>query len=145
MGGPCEIVLDAFPSTRYRGKAIEVTPKVNRTKATVTVKVAFVDENDGVLPDMAARVSFLAGELDKEAMKAPPKTIVPGNAVAEIQGSKVVYRLEGGVVRMTTVTLGPAFGTGFEVIAGVSAGAKIVSSPPLGLADGQRIKERNAR
>ena len=145
MGGPCEIVLDAFPSVRYRGKAVEVTPKVNRTKATVTVKVAFVDENEGVLPDMAARVSFLASELDKEAMKAPPKTVVPGNAVVDIQGSKVVYRIEGGVVRMTTVTLGPAFGTGFEVANGVSAGTRVVSGPPQGLADGQRIKERNAQ
>jgi HlyD family secretion protein len=145
MGGPCEIVLDAFPSRRYRGKAMEVTPKVNRTKATVTVKVAFVDENEGVLPDMAARVSFLSGELDKEAMSAPPKTVVPGSAVAEILGSKVVYRLEGGVVRMTSVTLGPAFGTGFEVLSGVIAGTRIVSSPPPGLRDGQRIKEKDAR
>lgn len=145
MGGPCEIVLDAFPSRRYRGKAMEVTPKVNRTKATVTVKVAFVDENEGVLPDMAARVSFLSGELDKEAMKAPPKTVVPGSAVAEVQGSKVVYRLEGGVVRMTSVTLGPAFGTGFEVLSGVSAGTRLVSNPPAGLKDGQRIKEKDAR
>ena len=117
---------------------------MNRTKATVTVKVAFVDENEGVLPDMAARVSFLSGELDKEAMKTPPKTVVPGSAVAEVQGSKVVYRVEGGVVRLTTVTLGPAVGTGFEVVSGVSAGTKLVSSPPRDLADGQRIKERNA-
>ena len=145
IGGPCEIVMDAFPTKRYRGKATEVTPKVNRTKATVTVKVAFVDENDGVLPDMAARVSFLSGELDKEAMKIPPKTVVPGSAVAEVQGSKVVYRVEGGVVRLTTVTLGPAVGSGFEVVSGVSAGTKLVSNPPPGLADGQRIKERNAR
>jgi len=144
MGGPCEIVLDAYPSKRYRGKAIEVTPKVNRTKATVTVKVAFVDEKEGVLPDMAARVSFLAGELDKEAMKAPPKTVVPGKAVVDLQGTKVVYRLEGGVVRITPVTLGPAFGTGFEVLSGVTSGTKIVSSPPPGLADGQKIKERTA-
>lgn len=144
MGGPCEIVLDAYPSKRYRGKAVEVTPKVNRTKATVTVKVAFVDENEGVLPDMAARVSFLSGELDKEAMKAPPKTIVPGSAVAEVGGSKVVYRLESGVVRVTPVTLGPAFGTGFEVQSGVTSGTKIVNNPPPGLADGQKIKERNA-
>ncbi len=144
MGSPCEIVLDAFPSQRYRGKATEVTPKVNRVKATVTVKVAFVDDNEGVLPDMAARVSFLTGELDKDAMKMPPKTVVPGNAVADVQGSKVVYRIEGGVVRRTTVTLGPAVGTGFEVLSGVSSGTKIVSSPPAGLADGQRIKERNA-
>jgi HlyD family secretion protein len=145
MGGPCEIVMDAFPTKRYRGKAVEVTPKVNRTKATVTVKVAFVDENEGVLPDMAARVSFLSGELDKEAMKIPPKTVVPGSAVAQVQGSKVVYRVEGGVVRLTTVTLGPAVGSGFEVISGVSAGTRVVSNPPPGLADGQRIKERNAQ
>jgi HlyD family secretion protein len=144
MGGPAEIVLDAFPSKRYRGKAIEVTPKVNRTKATVTVKVAFVDENEGVLPDMAARVSFLAGELDKEAMQAPPKTIVPGSAIAELNGSKIVYRLEGGIVRVTPVTLGPAFGTGFEVQSGVSSGTKVVNNPPQGLTDGQKIKERNA-
>ena len=144
MGGPCEIVLDAFPSKRYRGKAIEVTPKVNRTKATVTVKVAFVDENEGVLPDMAARVSFLTGELDKEAMQAPPKTIVPGSAVVDRAGSKVVFRLQDGMVRLTPVTLGPAFGTGFEVQSGVSSGTKIVNNPPAGLADGQKIKERNA-
>ncbi len=144
MGGPCEIVLDAYPSKRYRGKAIEVTPKVNRAKATVTVKVAFVDEKEGVLPDMAARVSFLSGELDKEAMKAPPKTIVPGVAVIELNGAKVVYRLESGVVRLTPVTLGPAFGTGFEVVSGVSSGTKLVSKPAPGLADGQKVKERNA-
>jgi RND family efflux transporter MFP subunit len=144
MGSPAEIVLDAFPSKRYRGKAMEVTPKVNRTKATVTVKVAFVDENEGVLPDMAARVSFLSGELDKEAMKAPPKTIVPGSALADLNGSKVVYRLEGGVVRVTPVTLGPAFGTGFEVQSGISSGTKIVNNPPQGLADGQKIKERTS-
>ncbi len=144
IGGPAEISLDAFPSKRFRGKATEVTPKVNRSKATVTVKVAFVDENEGVLPDMAARVSFLTGELDKEAMKAPPKTIVPGSAIKELNGSKVVYRLEDGVVRVTPVTLGPAFGTGFEVQSGVSSGTKIVNNPPEGLADGQKIKERNA-
>lgn len=144
MGGPCEIVLDAFPSKRYRGKATEVTPKVNRTKATVTVKVAFVDDNDGVLPDMAARVSFLTNELDQEAMKTPPKTIVPSSAVVDLQGTKAVYRLEGGIVRITPVTLGPAFGNGFEVLSGVTSGTKVVSSPPPGLADGQKIKERTA-
>jgi HlyD family secretion protein len=144
IGGPAEIVLDAFPGKRYRGKAKEVTPTVNRTKATVTVKVAFVDENEGVLPEMSARVSFLTGELDKEAMKAPPKTIVPGSAVVDLNGSKIVYRLESGVVRITPITLGPAFGTGFEVQSGVTSGTRIVNNPPPGLADGQKIKERNA-
>jgi RND family efflux transporter MFP subunit len=144
LGGPCEIVLDAYPSKRFRGKAIEVTPKVNRTKATVTVKVAFVDEKEDVLPDMAARVSFLASELNKEAMKAPPKVVVPGSAIKEVSGAKVVFRLEDGTVRLTPITLGPAFGTGFELVSGPGAGTRVVNNPPEGLADGQKIKERTA-
>ena len=38
IGGPAEIVLDAFPSRRYRGRTEEITPQVNRSKATVIVR-----------------------------------------------------------------------------------------------------------
>jgi len=142
MGGPAEIVLDAYPGKRYRGKAVEVTPRVNRTKATVTVKVAFVDDREGVLPDMAARVSFLSSELDKAALAAPPKTIVPGTAVTTLQGVKVVYVIEDGRVRATPVELGPAFGSGFELVRGPSPGTKLVNRPAVNLPDGQRVKEK---
>jgi multidrug efflux pump subunit AcrA (membrane-fusion protein) len=143
IGGPCEIVLDAYPTKRFRGKAFEITPRVNRTKATVTVKVAFVDDREGVLPDMAARVSFLTNELDKAELKAPPKTIVPSEALATMGGAKVVYVIEDAKVRATPVELGPAFGSGFELVRGPSPGTKLVKSPPAGLADGQRIKEKS--
>jgi HlyD family secretion protein len=143
IGGPCEIVLDAYPTKRFRGKAFEITPRVNRTKATVTVKVAFVDEREGVLPDMAARVSFLTSELDKAELKAPPKPIVPSEAVATLAGAKVVYVINEGTVRATPVELGPAFGSGFELVRGPAPGTKLVKSPPAGLADGQRIKEKS--
>ncbi len=142
IGGPAEIVLDAYPSKRYRGKAMEITPRVNRTKATVTVKVAFVDDRENVLPDMAARVSFLSSELDKEELKAPPKTIVPGSAVANLDGSKAVFRYEDGRVRLVPVALGPAFGSGFELVRGPPAGTRVVKNPPAELRDGQSVKEK---
>ncbi len=142
VGGPCEIVLDAYPSKRFRGRAHEITPRVNRTKATVVVKVAFVDDREGVLPDMAARVSFLSSELDKAELKQPPKTIVPSDAIATLGGVKVVYVVDDGKVRATPIELGPAFGSGFEVARGPGAGTKLVKSPPAGLADGQRVKEK---
>src|SRR5207247_984876 len=91
MGGPAEIQLDAYPDRRYRGKTLEVTPTVDRSKATVTVRVSFVDPPDGALPNMAARVSFLENEVDADAIKAPPKTIVPGKAIADRNGAKVVF------------------------------------------------------
>ena len=95
VGSPCEIVLDAFPGKRYRGEAVEISPRVNRAKATVGVKVKFVDDADGVLPDMSARVSFLTQALDADALAAKPKTVVPASALAERGGAKVVFVLEG--------------------------------------------------
>jgi HlyD family secretion protein len=142
VGRPAEIVLDAYPDRRYRGRVSEITPKVDRAKATVLVKVAFVDEKVGVLPDMSARVSFLTSELDAEAAKAKPKTIVPSDALATVGGAKMVFVLDDGKVHATPVTLGPAFGSGFELTRGPAPGTRIVKNPPAGLADGQPIKER---
>jgi multidrug efflux pump subunit AcrA (membrane-fusion protein) len=120
----------------------EITPKVDRAKATVLVKVEFVDEKTGVLPDMSARVSFLSSELDAAAAKAPPKTIVPNEAVVTQGGAKLVYVVDDGKVRATPVTLGPAFGSGFELARGPTPGTRVVKNPSPDLADGQPIKER---
>jgi RND family efflux transporter MFP subunit len=143
-GAPAEIVLDAYADRRLRGKVKEITPEVDRAKASVKVKVAFVDPLEGVLPDMSARVSFLAEELDEEAIKAPPKTIVPGSAIVDKAGGKFVFVVDGDVVRMTSVSLGPAFGSGFELISGPRPGTRLVAGPASNLADGQRIKEKTA-
>jgi RND family efflux transporter MFP subunit len=145
IGGPAEIVLDAYPDKRYRGKAMEVTPRVNRTKATVTVKVAFVDDREGVIPDMAARVSFLSNELDKAELKAPPKTIIPGEAIATRNGAKVAFVFQDGRLRMVPIELGPAFGSGFELKRGPSPGTRLVKNPAETLVDGQGVKEKSAK
>lgn len=145
LGSPCEISLDAFPGRRYRGEAVEVSPRVSRAKATVEVKVKFVDPAEGVLPDMAARVSFLDAPLDAAAMQAKPKTVVPASAIVERGGAKVVFALEGDAVRMRPVTLGPEAGVGFELVDGPSIGTRVVVKPSETLADGQRVKQKGAQ
>jgi HlyD family secretion protein len=145
VGTPTEIVLDAYPARRMRGMTAEITPQVNRSKATVIVRVAFVDDKEGVLPDMAARVSFLSQALDAQALKEPAKIIVPSTAVADRAGGKVVFVVEEEIVRMVPVKLGPAFGRGFELVDGPKPGTRLVASPSDTLADGQRIKEKEAQ
>lgn len=142
-GSPAEIVLDAYPSKRYRGEVVEISPRVNRSKATVVVKVKFADTMENVLPDMAARVSFLNAPLDANAMKEPPKVVLPASAVAERAGSKVVFRVEDGRARMVPVTLGAPVGSGFEVVQGPKEGARLVANPSSKLADGDTIKEKS--
>jgi len=142
MGSPCEITLDAFPGRRYRGEAVEISPRVSRAKATVGVKVKFVDPAENVLPDMSARVSFLSAPLDPAAMKAETKNVVPATALADRGGAKVVFVLEDQTVRLRTVTLGGKLGPGYELIEGPLPGARLVAQPPETLVDGQRVKEK---
>jgi HlyD family secretion protein len=142
MKQPCEIQLDAAPGKRFRGEVFEIVPRVNRSKATVVVKVKFVDADHGAMPDMAARVSFLSGQLDEKAVKEPPKLVVPGAAVAERNGNKVVFAVEDGRLRMVPIQLGKEFGGGFELVRGPQAGTRVVSKPAPDLVDGQQVKER---
>jgi RND family efflux transporter MFP subunit len=141
--GPCEIVLDAYPDKHWRGEVVDVSPELNRSKASATVKVRFLDRDDTVLPEMAARVSFLEAPLDQSKLNEPPKKIVPGAAVVDRAGSRVVFVLESGKVRMVPVSLAARFGDGYELVEGPSPGTKIVSEPPPTLGDGQAIKERS--
>jgi RND family efflux transporter MFP subunit len=142
VGRPCEITLDAFADKRFRGKVSEITPRVNRAKATVVVKVGFVDPPERVLPDMAARVSFLAKELDARAMQEKPKLVVPSSAIVTRSSAKHVFVIEGDRVRLTPVKLGPPMANGFVLLSGAGPGARVVSEPPDDLVDGQAIKQK---
>lgn len=142
-GAPAEIVLDAYPDQRLRGEVTEISPRVDRAKATVIVKVKFVDGAAMALPDMAARVSFLTKALEADAMKEPAKLYVPGSAVADRDGRKVVFVVdENEKVHAESVTLGDAMASGWELKNGPRDGTKVVANPPEYLADGQKVKER---
>src|SRR5207248_642719 len=143
LGTPAEIVLDAFPEKQFRGKVAEVRPRVDRAKATVTVKVAFVDDTTDVLPDMGAKVTFLARELDAAAQKAAPTPAISPDTVVDRGESKVVYVVGGDeTVKLAPVVTGAPLGNLVTLRQGPPAGTKLVRSPPANLRDGMRIKEK---
>ena len=143
LGTPAEIALDAFPEKRFRAKVAEVRPRVDRAKATVTVKVAFVDDTKDVLPDMGAKVTFLAKELDEAAQKAAPTPAVSPDAVVDKGENKAVFVVQpDDSVRAVPVITGGPLGNLVSLRQGPPAGTKIVRSPPQNLKDGMRIKEK---
>jgi HlyD family secretion protein len=139
---PCEIVLEALPGERFRGRVVDVGPRLNRSKATAMVKVAFEAIPARIRPEMSARVSFLDRPLDAAQLHATAKVVVPGSAVAERAGRRVVFVLEGDRVRETPVELGEPIGSGFELLSGPRFGTRLVKDPPTALRDGQAIKEK---
>lgn len=142
LGGPAEIVLDAYPNKRYRGVAQELGQRVNRAKATIVVKVKFVDPPEDVLPEMSARVSFLSKAITDAALKEAPKRVVASEAVVDRGGQKVVFIVESGKLRAFPVKVaGPVGASAVELLDGPAPGAKVVAKPTPETVDGQRIKE----
>ena len=141
LGGHAEISLDAFPGQRFRGRVREIGKRVNRSKATVPVKVEFAEANEEALPDMSARVSFLTEALDQKVLAAPSKRVVPAKALTKRDGRDVVFVVVDGKVKKEPVTLGPKTDDGFELVEGPDVGSKVVLEPPATLAQGQKIKE----
>lgn len=145
-GAPAEIALEAFPGRRFRGEVAEFGRQVDRAKASLTVRVRFVDPKEGVLPDMAARVSFLTRPPTQEQLHAAEFSVVPANAlVARGDEKGVLVVSEDGRVRWQAVSLGDPTGDGFVMKAGPAPGTRIVSQPPATLQDGMTIKERSER
>ncbi len=144
IGGPCEIVLDAYPDKRYRGEVVELGKRLDRSKATLVVKVKFTDDMSGVLPEMSARVGFLTAPVTDEALKQPPKKVVSVAAVVDRNGRKVVLTVEDGVVRSVPVTTGAVLGSSVELLDGPASGARVVATPTPELTDGAKVKEKGS-
>lgn len=137
LGQPCEIQLDALPEVRLRGSVHRVVPTVDRAKATVLVKVKFLDEDPRVLPEMSAKVAFLSREMPPEERGA--RTVVRPEAVAKRGGRTVVFVIHDGTVAEVAVEPGDRIGDLVEIRKGVQAGERVVLKPSAKLADGSRV------
>ncbi|MCG2739190.1 MAG: hypothetical protein L6300_03000 [Syntrophaceae bacterium] len=82
-------------------------PTVDRSKATVLVKVRFLDKDRRMLPDMSAKVSFLPRTLAPEEMK--PRLAAGRSALIDLNCRTFAYLLEGNQVRETPVRVGATF------------------------------------
>lgn len=137
VGQPCEIQLDALPDQRFRGVVQRTVPTVDRAKATVMVKVRFVDPDTRILPEMSAKVAFLEKELPQEERTA--RTVAQPAAVVERNGGSVVFVIRAGKVAQVAVKTGMKIGDLVEVTGKVAAGDKLVLRPPAGLRDGASV------
>lgn len=136
LGQPCEVQLDALPDSRFRGEVHRLVPTVDRAKATVTVKVRFVETDPRILPEMSAKVAFLSQAVAKENNVA--RVAVPASAVVERDARKVVFVVRDGKAAEVPVQTGASAGDLIQVT-GIKAGDKIVLKPADRVRDGVAV------
>jgi HlyD family secretion protein len=133
---PCEIQLDALPDARFAGRVSRIVPTVDRSKATVLVKVRFVDRDARVLPDMSAKIAFLSKPVPPDQKKALV-AVQPG-AVVTRGGKQVVYSVENDKAREVPVTTGERIGD-LLAVQGIKVGDTLVLAPDDRIKDGTHI------
>ena len=155
VGESAEIFLDAYPDRRYAGRVQRIWPTANRQKATVEVRVGFVEPDDKLRPEMGARVVFgakAAGEAGAPAPsqggeggeEAEPGVLVPRNAIVKLDGKSGVFVVEREIATFVALELGAEKGGRVLVKSGLAGEESVVTNPPADLVSGERvrIKER---
>jgi HlyD family secretion protein len=142
MGHKGIVTTDAFPDRKYDGVIEEMSPKADRQKATVQVKVKVLHPDSYLRPEMNASVAFLSEERSPSASGGAPKPLifvpaatVKDNAVFVILGNKAVRR---------TVKTGPTSSRGVEIDDGLFGGEDLVVNPPATLKDGDRVHTKSS-
>ena len=80
-GQTAEIGVDAVPDKRYRGTVRKIIPMGDRARATVKVRVAFLDADPRLFPEMSATVYFLPPEGEQPVQQSAPRIFCPNDAI----------------------------------------------------------------
>ena len=136
----CEITLDAYPQQRYPGYVSNIVPTADRAKATVMVKIKFKQYDERVLPEMGAKITFLAPGASTDAMNIKPVLTVPAAAVATRDGRQVVFQIKDDRAMAVPVTTGRKFGSSIEITAGLKEGDKVIAKTDEQIQNGTKVK-----
>ena len=132
-------VLDAYPDWQIPAHVITTVPTADRQKATVLVRIGFNELDPRILPDMGVKVTFLRESDDASTARAQPVSLVPKAAVRREHDKSYVFVVRGETVERRAIQTGGVDGERLEVLAGLTAGERVVVSPPPLLAEGIRI------
>jgi HlyD family secretion protein len=123
-------VTDAFPDRMYNCRVDEIAPEANRQKATVQVKVKFLEPDEYIRPEMNAKVTFLEQNKKKDTSSSP-LYVVPKRAILDRETGKSVMVVSDGKVQVKPVTIQKEVGTDVFISAGLTGSEAIIIGDQL--------------
>jgi RND family efflux transporter MFP subunit len=133
--------LNAYPDWQIPAHVIAVIPTADRSKGTVTVRIALDQKDERILPEMGVRVSFLADASQPPAGKtATPGVILPANAVQGSGTTGTIFVVHDDTVERRAVRLGGSSGDGVVVLSGLTAADHVAVGDFSQLKDGAKIR-----
>ena len=139
---PATISVQAIPDHTYKGRLRQIIPTADRTKATVTVKVAILDKDKYLKPEMSCNVTFLEPPKKESQSNAPPQRIVTisKDAITTRDGKSVVFEVDNRKVHMVPIVTGNDLNGQVIISNGLAGSETLVSNPPQRLKDGDTVR-----
>ena len=135
--------LNAYPDWQIPGHVIAVIPTADRSKGTVTVRIALEQKDPRILPEMGVRVSFLASSSGAGDVHPVPGLSVPPDAV-QVSGSVgVVYVVHDSTIERRAVKLGAGSSNQVTVLSGLQPAERVAIGDFARLKDGAKVRVEN--
>ncbi len=134
-------VLDAYPDWRIPAEVIAIIPTADRQKATVRVRIGFLERDERILRDMGVKVSFLNADPQVPRTREVQGVMIAGAAVRSDAGGDFVWLVRDGVAERRTIELGgPRDRPQVLIQSGLVAGDVVVRNAESPLAPGLAVE-----
>ena len=121
VGQVVEAASEAYPGEVFRGKITFISPTIEPSSRTVSVRAAFPNPNDRLKPEMFVNATI--------KIELPISVGVPVSAVLLTGQRQVVWvKKTDGVFEPRLVTIGERAGDYYQILSGIEEGETVVTS-----------------
>lgn len=156
LGQEGELLVDALPDRRYRGRVVEIGSsgfsRADQPDVTFfKVKLLFLDADPALLPGMSVRAEIVTAA-HADALVVPIQAVVErppagpdGEPDEDAEEVQVVFVIADGEARQTPVETGLSDETHVEITSGLEPGTRVIAGPYRTLRDldhGDAVREQ---
>ena len=135
VGQDAEMNLPYYPGKTFQGKVTYIDPFLDSKTRTIKVRMEFDNPNWELKPDMYANV-ILKSTIAKKAIAVPEEAVIHSG-----QRELVVVRTPEGEFDSREITLGAQANGYYQVLDGLKAGEKVVTSSNFLIDSESRLRE----
>ncbi|MFH0793893.1 MAG: efflux RND transporter periplasmic adaptor subunit, partial [bacterium] len=139
-GLPVRVTVDALPGRTFQGLVTKIAPLpdaqsvfLNPDLKVYNTQIDLSGETEDIRTGMTCRAEILVQQYDSAVY-------VPIQAVVRVGGEPTVYVVKEGKMASKTVALGPDNNRLIKIDAGLSAGEKVLLTPPIPSSSGDEQK-----
>jgi multidrug efflux pump subunit AcrA (membrane-fusion protein) len=135
QGQTARIAVPAFPDRTFAGSVHNILPIVDPISHTAKTEISIPNSGRTLKVGMSATVDLILG-------RHTDVVVIPLSAIIEKMGEKYVFLFSNGQARKTNIRTGYESGTMVEVVSGIQAGDKLITTDLNVIKDGTKVRAR---